>query len=59
MKTADARRTRLLVVFAFLLFYAMILSLLRTDPTTAQLVFRVAISTAGAVGLIWLLARRG
>ncbi|HEX8395448.1 MAG TPA: hypothetical protein VF665_24065 [Longimicrobium sp.] len=54
MTQPDAGRTRLLVVFAFLLLYGLVLSLLRPQPNSAQRTFRIAISASVAAGLLWL-----
>lgn len=54
----NAARARWMVIFAFLLLYGVILSLLRPDPTRAQVLFRAAISATGLIGLLWMVTRR-
>ena len=56
-RPTSSRRERLQVIFTFLVLFGGVLFLVRPDPARAQIVFRLAVMTAGVIGLVWLRGR--
>lgn len=59
MKRAPTRRERLQVIFAFLVIFPGLFTLVSPDPNRAQIIFRAATAAVGLLGLAWLGMRRG